>query len=101
MSVQSVDGQYAAGHAWINRIAARLCAFILAAAASLSMTLSAYTEELRPTRVGAVLADARRRRPGGTYRVASGVAPPGHLAPRIYLLRLFGGVYVHRAYVDE
>ncbi len=56
MSVQSVDGQYAAGHAWINRIAARLCAFILAAAASLSMTLSAYTEELRPTRVGAVLA---------------------------------------------
>jgi hypothetical protein len=56
MSEQFVIDQNAAGRAWINRIAARLCTFILAAAASLSMTLSAYTEELRATRVGAVLA---------------------------------------------
>jgi hypothetical protein len=56
MSEQFVINQDAAGRAWINRIAARLCTFALAAAASLSMTLSAYTEELRPTRVGAVLA---------------------------------------------
>lgn len=56
MSEDTVLHQIVQGHARINRAAARICTLLLAAAASFALTVSAYLEDLRPTRVGAVLA---------------------------------------------
>jgi hypothetical protein len=54
MSGQVVD-QYAPSLALINRWVARLCTFMLAAIASASITMSAYLEAMRDTRVGVVI----------------------------------------------
>jgi hypothetical protein len=55
MSEQFVVGKDIADNSRLNRAIARLCTFILAAAASLCMTVSAYTEAMRPTHLVAVL----------------------------------------------
>lgn len=55
MSEQFVVAKDVADHSRINRAFARLCTLMLTATVSLSMTLSAYTEAMRPTRLVAVL----------------------------------------------
>lgn len=55
MSGQYIVGRYAAGDVLINRMFSRCCTFLMAAIASLAMTMSAYIEEVHDTRVGALL----------------------------------------------
>jgi hypothetical protein len=56
MSETVVVDQIAPGRARINRAAARVCTFVLAGAASLIVTMSAYSQAMRPTRASVFLA---------------------------------------------
>jgi hypothetical protein len=55
MPEQSVAHENSAIYAWVNHLAARLCSFLLAATAGLTLTLNAYTEALSATRAGVIL----------------------------------------------
>jgi hypothetical protein len=55
MSERSVVDQNATAYAWVNRMVARLCTFLLAATASVLLTLSAYTEAMRHTHLAPLL----------------------------------------------
>jgi hypothetical protein len=55
MPVQFTADQDTTGNAWINRIIARLCTFVLATTASLAITLGTYTEALSATHLGVIL----------------------------------------------
>jgi hypothetical protein len=55
MSEHIAVDHHATNYDPINRIAARFCTFLMAATASLALTLSSFSESFRATHVGAVL----------------------------------------------
>src|SRR5258706_10175932 len=55
MSEQSVVDPNTAANAWINRMVGRLCTFLLAAVATLALTLTTYTEAVRHTHLAPLL----------------------------------------------